>query len=146
MLARLNDEIKTAMKSRDSERLSVLRGLMAGAKNIAIADKRKDVTDSDLMAAVIKGIKQRQDSIEQFESAGRNDLVKIEAFEMEIYKEFQPKQMSEDEVTAIILKTITEVGAESKKDMGKVMGALMPKVKGKADGKLVSKIVGEKLG
>lgn len=145
MVTKLNDEIKTAMKARDMKRLSTLRGLMAAAKNVAIDDGRKEASDEDVLASVTKGLKQRADSVEQYKNAGRDDLVEIEEFEIAIYKEFQPEQMSEEEVTALVEKVIADTGAESKKDMGKVMGGLMPLVKGKADGKLVSKIVGMKL-
>lgn len=145
MISKLNEEIKTAMKARDMQRLSTLRGLMAAAKNIAIDDGRKETSDEDLLASVTKGLKQRADSVEQYKNAGRDDLVEKEEFEIAIYKEFQPEQMSEEDVTAIVEKVIADTGADGKKDMGKVMGALMPLVKGKADGKLVSKIVGMKL-
>ena len=145
MLEKLNGEIKSAMKARDSKRLSTLRGIMAASKNSAIEDKRKDVSAEDITKAITKGIKQRQDSIEQFATAGRTDLVDIEKFEMEIYKEFQPKQLSEDEIIKLIDDAIAKSGASSKKEMGKVMGILMPQTKGKADGKLVSKLVGERL-
>ncbi len=145
MLNKLNEEIKKAMKARDMKRLSTLRGLMAAAKNIAIDDSRKEASDEDVLASVTKGLKQRADSVEQYKNAGRDDLVEVEEFEIAIYKEFQPEQMGEEEVAALVEKVISDTGAESKKDMGKVMGALMPLVKGKADGKLVSKIVGMKL-
>ena len=145
MVEKLNSEIKTAMKARDSKRLSTLRGIMAAAKNSAIDDKRKEVTADDILKAITKGIKQRLDSVEQYKAANRNDLVEVEEFEIEIYKEFQPKQMSEEEIVAIVKEAIAKIGASSKKDMGKVMGMLMPQTKGKADGKLVSRIVNEQL-
>lgn len=145
MIDKLNSEIKEAMKARNKERLTTLRSLLSEAKNIAIDDKRREASSDDLLKAVIKGIKQRKDSIEQYEEAGRDDLAEVEKFELAILEEFQPKQMSEEEIEAVVTETIAAVGASSKADMGKVMGALMPKVKGKADGSLVSKIVNQKL-
>lgn len=145
MVTKLNSEIKEAMKAKNKERLTTLRSLLSEAKNIAIDDKRREASDEDLLKAVTKGIKQRKDSIEQYEEAGRNDLADVEKFELAILEEFQPEQMGEDEITAIVTETIASVGASSKADMGKVMGALMPKVKGKADGSLVSKIVNQQL-
>ena len=145
MLEKLSSEIKIAMRARDSKRLSTLRGVMAAAKNSAIDDKRKEVSTADITTAITKGIKQRQDSIEQFTLAGRTDLVEIEEFEMAIYKEFQPKQLDESEIVALIDAAMEKTGAATKKNMGKLMGALMPQTKGKADGKLVSKLVGERL-
>lgn len=145
MITKLNSEIKEAMKAKNKERLTTLRSLLSEAKNIAIDDKRREASDEDLLKAVTKGIKQRKDSIEQYVEAGRDDLADVEKFELAVLEEFQPQQMSEEEITAIVTETIDAVGASSKADMGKVMGALMPKVKGKADGSLVSKIVNQKL-
>lgn len=145
MIAKLNSEIKEAMKAKNKERLTTLRSLLSEAKNIAIDDKRREASDEDLLKAVTKGIKQRKDSIEQYEEAGRTDLAEVEKFELSVLEEFQPEQMSEEEITTIVKEIIAAVGASSKADMGKVMGALMPKVKGKADGSLVSKIVNQQL-
>ncbi len=145
MIDQLKNEIKSAMKARQKERLATLRSLSSEAKNIAIDDKRREATSEDLLKAVTKGIKQRKDSLEQYESAGREDLAAVERFEITVLEEFQPQQMSEEEITAVVTETIAAVGASSKADMGKVMGALMPKVKGKADGGLVSKVVNQQL-
>lgn len=145
MISKLTSEIKEAMKAKQKDRLTTLRSLLSEAKNIAIDDKRRDATDEDLLKAVTKGIKQRKDSIEQYEEAGRDDLAEVEKFELGILEEFQPKQLTEDEIAALVEEAVAATGASSKADMGKVMGALMPKVKGKADGSLVSKLVNQKL-
>jgi len=146
MITKLTTEIKLAMKARDSVRLTTLRCVMSDAKNIAIADKRKDTTSADVVVAVTKGIKQRKDSHESYVSAGRTDLADIEKIEMDILTEFQPKQLTELDIAEIVDDIIKTIQMPTKKDMGKVMGIVMQKIeKGTADGKLISKIVGSKL-
>lgn len=145
MLDKITEETKLAMKAKDKVRVLTLRTIVSEARNKAILDKRKDVTDEDILSSINKNIKQRLDSIEQFNSANRQDLVDTEQAELEILKEFQPKQMSEEDIIALVDKVIVETSASTKKDLGNVMGKLMPQVKGKADGKLVSKIVNDKL-
>lgn len=137
---RLNEDMKQAMRSQDKFRLSVIRMVRSSIKNIEI-DQRKTLDDQEVLEVLNREIKQRRDSLQEFEKAGRQDLVDQLKQELDILAAYMPKQLSEDEVKAIVQQTIQEVGASSKADMGKVMGALMPKVKGLADGKLVNQIV-----
>lgn len=137
-------DIKEAMKSKDNETLVTLRTLHSEIKNIEI-NTRKKITDEDVASVIAKGIKQRQDAVEQFEKGGRNDLVDKEQKQIVLYTKYQPKQLNRSEIEELVAKIIAETGAETKKDMGTVMKNLMPLVKGKADGKLVSEIVNTKL-
>ncbi|MFM9329694.1 GatB/YqeY domain-containing protein [Paenibacillus mesotrionivorans] len=141
---RLNEDMKQAMRSQDKFRLSVIRMVRSSIKNIEI-DQRKTLDDQDVLDVLNREIKQRRDSLQEFEKAGRQDLVDQLKQELDILSAYMPKQLSEDEVKVIVQQTIQEVGASSKADMGKVMGALMPKVKGLADGKLVNQIVSQLL-
>ena len=146
MIEKLSAEIKSAMKSKDSDRLMTLRGLMSEAKNIAINDKRKDVKPEDVVVAVTKGVKLREDAYSTYIDAGRQDLAIKETYEMNILKEFQPKQLTDIEIISIVDDVIATFNAPTKKDTGAVMGAVMQKIsKGSADGKLIAKIVGSKL-
>lgn len=137
-------DIKEAMKAKDTETLLTLRTLHSEIKNVGI-DQRKEITDEDVSSVIAKGIKQRLDSIEQFEKAERQDLIEKEQKQIDIYKKYQPKQLEPKEIEELVDTVIAESGAETKKDMGKVMKSLMPLVKGKADGKVVSEIVNSKL-
>lgn len=145
IVEQLQEDIKNAMRAKERERLTTLRSLMAELKKLAI-DTGKELTDEVVIGVVAKGIKTRQDSATQYTEANREDLAQIERDEIEIYKEYQPEQLSEEALRDIITETIEKTGASSMKEMGKVMGALMPLVKGKADGGLVNKIVKELLG
>lgn len=133
-------DIKTAMKSRENDKLVALRSLHAQIKD-ATVNVGREATDGDVATVLAKAIKQRQDSIEQFRTGGREDLVAKEQQEIDIYKKYQPAQLSQAEIEALVKEAITATGAAGKKDMGKVMQALMPQVKGRADGKLVNQIV-----
>ncbi|MFE5319932.1 GatB/YqeY domain-containing protein [Paenibacillus sp. NPDC056579] len=137
---RLNEDMKLAMKSQDKFKLTVIRMVRAAIKNIEI-DQRKTLDDQEVLDVLSREIKQRKDSLQEFEKAGREDLAVTVKAEIEILMEYLPQQLSEEEVKAIVQQTIQEVGASSKADMGKVMGALMPKVKGRADGKIVNQAV-----
>jgi uncharacterized protein YqeY len=137
-------DIKTAMKARDKDTLVALRSLSGEIKNVEI-NERREVTEADVTAVVMKAIKQRQDALEQFRKGGREDLAVVEEAQIELFKKYQPRQLDEAEVEALVRECIAESGAEGKRDMGKVMQSLMPKVNGKADGKLVSSIVGRLL-
>ena len=145
ILERLLADIKLAMKARASERLETLRFLHAEIKNFEV-NERKEPTDDEVAAIVGKAIKSRQDSIEQFQAGGREDLVAREQAQLEICKAYQPEQLGEAEIEALVDEVIEQTGAAGKKDTGKVMKELMPRVKGKADGRMVSAIVGRKLG
>lgn len=137
---RLQDDIKTAMKSGEKEKLLVLRTLYSDIRKFEI-DGRKTASDDDVYQILAKGIKTRQESAEQYKAANREDLSKQEEFEIEIYKQYQPRQLSEDEIKALIADAVAKSKAVSVKEMGKVMAVLMPFVKGKADGKLVNDLV-----
>jgi uncharacterized protein YqeY len=141
----LQDDIKTAMKSGEKEKLLVLRTLHSDIKKFEI-DGRKSAGDDDIFAILAKGIKTRQESADQYKAANREDLAKQEEFEIEIYKQYQPQQLSQDELKAFVVDAISKSGATSAKDMGKVMAVLMPSIKGKADGKLVNDLVRAHLG
>jgi uncharacterized protein YqeY len=137
---RLNDDMKQAMKSQDKFKLSVIRMVRASVKNQEIELKRA-LDDNEVLDILSREVKQRKDSLQEFEKAGRDDLAKDIAAEIDIISAYLPKQLTEEEIKVIVQQTIQETGASSKAEMGKVMSALMPKVKGRADGKLVNTIV-----
>ncbi|MBA4542639.1 MULTISPECIES: GatB/YqeY domain-containing protein [Thermoactinomyces] len=144
LLEQLNEDMKLALKNKEKTKLSTIRMLKSSIKKAEI-DKRRPLTDEEVLEVVLREVKQRQDSLSEYEKAGREDLVQKEKEEMEILRAYLPEQMSEDEVKALVQQVIQELGASSKADMGKVMGALMPKVKGRADGRLVNRLVSEAL-
>ena len=125
-------EVKDAMRARDKQRLGVLRLIMSEFKRVEV-DERIELEDPRVLVILDKMSKQRKDSLAQFEAAGRDDLVAQESFELDILKEFMPQQLSLEEVKSIVEAVISEVGATSIKDMGKVMGMLKLKVQGRAD-------------
>lgn len=146
----LNDTIAagitTAMKAKDQARLSALRMLKAAVMNKEV-EKGRTLEDPEILQVVASLVKQRRDSIEQFEKAGRTDLVEKESGEMKILEEYLPPAASADEIDAAVAAAIAETGASSAKDMGKVMKAVMPKLAGKhADGKAVNEAVRRTLG
>ena len=141
---RINDDVKTAMRSKDKERLGTLRLLTAAIKQIEV-DQRIELDDDNVIAIIEKMLKQRKDSIEQFEKGGRTELAEIEIKEVAILKEFMPEQMSDADIDALIDEAISATGAEAMKDMGKVMGMLKPKLAGKADMGAVSGKIKAKL-
>jgi len=140
LIERLNEDMKQAMKSQDKFRLSVIRMVRSSIKNAEI-ERQHPLDDHEVLDILQREVKQRKDSLQDFEKAGRQDLVDQVNEEIRILQEYMPQQMSEEEIIALVQQTIQETGASSKADMGKVMGALMPKVKGRADGKLVNRIV-----
>jgi uncharacterized protein len=143
---RVNSDIAAAMKSQDQKRLSPLRMLKAAIMNKGV-EKGRDLDDAEVLQVVASLVKQRRDSIEQFSKAGRVDLVAKETGEITVLEEYQPPAATADELDAAVAAAITETGASSVKDMGKVMKAVMPKLAGKtADGKSVNEIVRRKLG
>ncbi|QFT89903.1 glutamyl-tRNA(Gln) amidotransferase subunit E [Bacillus sp. THAF10] len=144
LLERLNNDIKQAMKDKDKEKLSVLRMVKSSIQNESIKHGR-DLNPEEELTVLSRELKQRKDSLQEFEKAGREDLVHKLQGEIAIVQHYMPEQMSEEELSGIIIQTIADVNASSKADMGKVMGALMPKVKGKADGSLVNKLVQQHL-
>lgn len=142
---RINNDLKEAMKSKDSFRLSVIR-MVKGAMQLAKPNPREELTDDDVITVISKQIKMRNDSIKEFEAAGRSDLVEQNKKEIEILNTYMPKQLSEEELTEIIDKVFDEVKPTSQKDMGLIMKNISPLVKGKADMSLVNKLVKERLG
>ncbi|WP_133485940.1 GatB/YqeY domain-containing protein [Aliiroseovarius marinus] len=150
MRSRLNDALKTAMKNKDAERLTTLRLINAAIKDqdIALRGKGEDaqVSDADVLAILGKMVKQRQESARAYEEGGRLELAEKERSEITVIEDFLPKQLSEDEAEAAVAAAIAEVGAESIRDMGKVMGALKAKFTGQMDFGKVGPMVKAKLG
>ncbi|WP_077308580.1 GatB/YqeY domain-containing protein [Terribacillus halophilus] len=142
---RLNQDMKTAMKARDKETLSVIRMVKASLQNEAIRTGNDTLSEDEELTVLSREVKQRKDSLQEFQEAGRDDLVQKQEAELQVLKGYMPEQLSEEELEDVIKQTIAEVGATSKKDMGSVMNAVMPKVKGKTDGSLVNKIVNKHL-
>ena len=141
----INKDYIQAMKAKDTLRSSTLSFLRAQIKNVMIDKKAEELEDSDVIAVIKKQVKQRQDSIEQYEKGERGDLAEKEKNEMAILQEYLPEEMSEEELKPIIKETIDEVQASSMKDMGNVMKAVIPKVEGRADNKMVSNLVRQAL-
>lgn len=141
---RLNDDMKLAMRSQDKFKLSVLRMVRAAIKNQEI-ERKRTLDDGEVIELLSREIKQRKDSLQEYEKAGRTDLAEQTAAEIEIIGAYLPRQLTDEEVKTLVQQTIEETGASSKADMGKVMAALMPKVKGRADGRLVNQIVSQHL-
>ncbi len=136
--------LKDAMKNQNKERRDVLRLLQSAIKQVEI-DTRKDVTADDVIDILQKEAKKRRETIADLTKAGRGNQVPQEEQELVIIEEFLPRQMTEEEVAAIVQAVIAEVGEVSPREIGKVIGPVMQQVKGQADGKLVSKIVREQL-
>jgi uncharacterized protein YqeY len=144
MLSRLMNDMKSAMKAGEKAELGALRNLIGKVKAKQI-DSGKTLTDDECIKVMATSAKQLKDSIHQYKNGGRDDLAENEAFELSIVERYLPEQMSEDDVRGIVQKTIADVGAESMKDMGKVMGVAMQAVGGEADGSIVQKMVREEL-
>ena len=142
---KINNDLKEAMKCKDSFRLSVIR-MVKGAMQLAKPNPREELTDDDVVAVISKQIKMRNDSIKEFKSAGRDDLAEQNRREIEILNTYMPKQLTTEELTEIIDKVFNEVKPTSQKDMGLIMKNISPLVKGKADMSLVNKLVKERLG
>ena len=140
----LNDDLRDAIRSKDSLRRTVLRTLLSEIANAKIA-KRSDLTEEEILVVITKQSQQRKDSIEAFADAGRKDLEDKERLELELISIYLPEQLSAEEVQEIIDGVFLEVGATGPSDMGKVMGIVMPKIRGRADGKIVNSIVVSKL-
>ena len=143
--AQILEDVKTAMRARDQRRLTALRLITAAIKQIEV-DKRIELDDSMVLAVLDKMVKQRRESLEQYESAGRKDLAAQEQFELELITDYLPEALGDDEVAALISQAIADTGASSIRDMGAVMNMLRPAVQGRADMKAVSSAVKEQLG
>ncbi len=133
----ITEDMKNAMRAKDTGRLGTIRLLLAAMKQKEV-DERIELDDAAVIAIVEKLIKQRKDSISQFQAANREDLVAIENAELVVLQAYMPAQMSEAEVAAVVAKAVAEVGATGPQDMGKVMGVVKPQLAGKADMGVVS--------
>ena len=143
--AQILDDVKSAMRARDQKRLTALRLITAAIKQIEV-DKRIEVDDQIVLGVLDKMVKQRRESLEQYESAGRDDLAAQEKFELELITVYLPEALSDDEVAALISQAVADTGASSIRDMGAVMNQLRAKVQGRADMKAVSSAVKAQLG
>ena len=141
---RINEDMKTAMRARDSARLAAIRLLMAAMKQKEV-DERIELDDAAIIAIIEKMLKQRKDSITQFEAGKRQDLADVEKFEVEVLMAYMPQALSAAEVEALVTAAVAESGASAPSDMGKVIALVKPKVAGRADMGEVSKLVKAKL-
>jgi uncharacterized protein YqeY len=141
---RINEDMKAAMRAKETARLSALRLLLAALKQREV-DERVTLTDADVVAVIEKMLKQRRDSIAQFEAANRQDLADAEKFEVSVLQTYMPQAMSEADIEAVVVKAIADAGAKSPADMGKVMALVKPAVAGRADMGRVSALVKAKL-
>ena len=135
--AEINNAMKDAMRAKDKPRLSAIRLIQAEVKRIEV-DERIEINDQRLVAIMDKMVKQRRDSITQYQSAGRDELAAIEIAEIEVIQDFLPTALTEQEIVELIQAAIASTGAESMRDMGKVMGILKPQIQGRADAGVVS--------
>jgi uncharacterized protein YqeY len=140
----ITNDMKLALKAQDKSALKAIRMILGAIKQKEI-DERIDLDDTQVMAVIQKMVKQRKDSISQFSDAGRTDLVEVEEAELSIINNYMPKQLSEAEIEAAVVKAISDSGADSMKDMGKLMGILKGQLDGQADMGLVSKLIKSKL-
>ena len=140
----ISESTKTAMKAREKERVAVLRMVNSEFKRVEV-DERRELTDPDVIGILNKMLKQRQDSLQQFQAASREDLAQQEAFEIDVIQGFLPEQMSDEDLEALINKVVTESGAQGMQDMGKVMGAVKSAAQGLADMGRASALVKSKL-
>ena len=141
---RITDDMKAAMKGGDKARLGVIRLILAALKQVEV-DERIELDDTRVLAILDKMVKQRRDSVAQYESAGRTELAEQEKFEIGIIQDYLPQQLSEEEIAALIDEALAATGASSMKDMGKLMGWLKPKLQGRADMGAVSARIKQKL-
>jgi hypothetical protein len=136
----ITDDMKTAMRAKDTARLGAIRLLLAAMKQREV-DERIELSDADVVAIIEKMNKQRRDSISQYEAAGRQDLADVEKFEMSVLAMYMPQQLSEGEIASAVAEAIAATGAAGQQDMGKVMGVLKPKLAGRADMGKVSALI-----
>ena len=136
----ITEDMKTAMRAKDTARLGAIRLLLAAMKQREV-DERIELTDADVVAIIEKMNKQRRDSISQYEAAKRQDLADIENFEMSVLATYMPQQLSEGEIASAVTEAIASTGAAGPQDMGKVMGVLKPKLAGRADMGKVSALI-----
>jgi len=142
--ARITEAMKDAMRAKEKERLAVIRLILAEFKRIEV-DERIELDDARVLTVLDKMVKQRRDSVKQFEEAGRQELADQENFEISVIQEYLPAQLDEAELSTMIAEALEQSGAQSMQDMGNVMGILKPKVQGRADMGEVSKLIKAKL-
>ena len=142
--AQITEDMKAAMRAKDAPRLSAIRLLLAAMKQREV-DERIELTDADILAIIEKMLKQRRDSITQYEAGKRQDLADIEKFEIGVLSGYMPQQLSEAEIVAEVAAAVAATGAKAMQDMGKVMALLKPKLAGRADMARVSALVKAKL-
>lgn len=142
--ARINDDLKAAMRGGDARRRDALRLLLAAVKQREV-DERKELADADVVGVIERMMKQRRESIAQFEKGGRQDLAQNEKYESDLLQGYMPQALSDAEIAAAVAEAISAAGAKAPSDMGKVMGALKSKLAGKADMSKVSALVKSKL-
>lgn len=141
---KLQEDLKSSMKNKDTVKKSVVTLIRSAIKQFEV-DNRVELEDEAIIDIIAKQMKQRRDALVEFQKAGREDLVAETEAEIEVLKEYLPQQLSEEELNQIVISTISEIGATSMKDMGKVMSAVRPKTKGRADGKLINELVKKNL-
>lgn len=137
---KLQEDLKSSMKNKDTLRKSVITLVRAAIKHYEV-DNRVELGDAEIIDIISKQLKQRNDSLIEFEKAGREDLVEETKSEIQVLKEYLPQQLSEEELEKIVIETIAEVGATSMKDMGKIMASIKPKTAGRADGRKINELV-----
>jgi len=141
----IQEDVKSAMRARDQKRLTALRLITAAIKQVEV-DKRTEMDDKAVLAVLDKMVKQRRDSLEQYQNAGRDDLAAQEEFELELISVYLPEALSDDELASLIKQAVADTGASSIRDMGAVMNILREQVQGRADMKAVSSAVKAQLG
>ncbi|PTL40552.1 GatB/YqeY domain-containing protein [Alkalicoccus saliphilus] len=144
ILDKLNQDMKEAMRAKEKQRLTVIRSVKSSVQNEAI-NAGHELSDEEVLTVLNREMKQRRESLQEFEKAGREDLVDKIQQEISILADYMPEQLSDKELQAVVDETIAETGASSKADMSRVMGAVMPKVKGRADGTAVRSLVQQSL-
>ena len=142
---KITEDMKAAMRAKDAARLSAIRLLLAAMKQREV-DERIELRDADILAIIEKMLKQRRDSVSQYEAGGRQDLADVEKFEIGVLSGYMPQQLTEAEIAAEVATAVSATGAKAMQDMGKVMALLKPKLAGRADMAKVSAMVKAKLG
>ena len=145
MKQKITDDMKNAMRAGDKQRLGTIRLILAALKQIEVDERLDNMSDDRVIATLDKMAKQRRESIEQYEKAGRDDLADVEKAELAIIQEYLPAALSDEEINSMIEKAVADTGASSIKDMGKVMGILKPQMQGRADMGKVSGLIKAKL-
>ena len=145
LVANIKEAVKAAMRAKEKERLNALRLITSEFKRVEV-DERIEIDDARALVILDKMLKQRRDSLAQYQAAGRDDLAAVEQFEMNVISEYMPEPLSDDELAKLVADAIAQSGAASMQDMGKVMGILKPQVQGRADTAQISQQVKSQLG